>query len=485
MAMFGSLGKLVGLDTSFGKGVATGFFTGIKENIEEDKKQTQTNISRLAQIRLDRASRDIERNQTETRANLKIIQDMEGKLGDINAVEFLVRKYGVTEAQNVANNLYKKQAMMGGPSVYNVVDKLGLEERDGNVTATQLADFATPGISVPKMEDLGSVAVGFSKLFGNDELAKQQMIDTSDAEIAVLTGNYGKTSLNDMPPAIQGKGFYDWQIYSSDDPATNASNLSGVISRLQDAHSKATSTEKTAIEQEMMAAKAEQELMVAQSQYKIGQDLNISQVEHYTSSITTLIAQKYGLGKVGDYLPTKSGTGVIFNTLALSQQAQNMLTPAVNKQIKEIQKAQKNGVNAADISAAIQNINRGQNKFFIFVPADSSDPMSKPSLEATGEQFIDNEAKDGNGNLIFPGVPPVTPGPINATVSSSSTVSNSNQAASVGFQQTVDALVDKIKTAASTQTSYAVDLRKLAKIIDPNTNQPIGAAEAKKLAGVP
>ena len=46
-------------------------------------------------------------------------------------------------------------------------------------------------------------------------------------------------------------------------------------------------------------------------------------------------------------------------------------------------------------------------------------------------------------------------------------------------------LVQAIQTAFAARKNYQVDLRKLAKLIDPQTGQPYGLITAAKLAGVP
>ena len=47
MAFLGSLGKSLGLDTNFGKGLVGGVATSISTGIKEDRKRTQDNIDNL------------------------------------------------------------------------------------------------------------------------------------------------------------------------------------------------------------------------------------------------------------------------------------------------------------------------------------------------------------------------------------------------------------------------------------------------------
>ena len=47
MAFLGSLGKSLGLNTNFGKGLIGGVATSFAEGIREDRKRTQDNIDNL------------------------------------------------------------------------------------------------------------------------------------------------------------------------------------------------------------------------------------------------------------------------------------------------------------------------------------------------------------------------------------------------------------------------------------------------------
>ena len=47
MAFLGSLGKSLGLDTNFGKGLVGGVAKSISTGIQEDRKRTQDNIDNL------------------------------------------------------------------------------------------------------------------------------------------------------------------------------------------------------------------------------------------------------------------------------------------------------------------------------------------------------------------------------------------------------------------------------------------------------
>jgi len=100
--------------------------------------------------------------------------------------------------------------------------------------------------------------------------------------------------------------------------------------------------------------------------------------------------------------------------------------------------------------------------------------------------FIDDTVVNDQGEPIFAPLPdPITP-PANQ----SSAAANQNAAAGAGntvaanVQQST--LITIIQNAANNQNQSAVqtNLRKLARMLGPN-GQPIGMAEAKRLANIP
>ena len=54
MALFGSLGKMLGLDTPFGQGLVTGLAEGVTREVKDDMKSRKERINRLADYKIKR-----------------------------------------------------------------------------------------------------------------------------------------------------------------------------------------------------------------------------------------------------------------------------------------------------------------------------------------------------------------------------------------------------------------------------------------------
>ena len=58
MAFLGSLGKAIGLGQFKSRDIVQGIATGVNEQLKDSMDKTDDNVSRLAQLRLDRVLRD-------------------------------------------------------------------------------------------------------------------------------------------------------------------------------------------------------------------------------------------------------------------------------------------------------------------------------------------------------------------------------------------------------------------------------------------
>ena len=102
MALFGSLGKMLGLDTPFGQGVVEGFSEGVTREVRDDMKSRKERINRLADYKIRRDEEERERYTKELRENLEKLKGISGKVGGVTGAEYLVRTYGIEEAVNKA-----------------------------------------------------------------------------------------------------------------------------------------------------------------------------------------------------------------------------------------------------------------------------------------------------------------------------------------------------------------------------------------------
>lgn len=103
MALFGSLGKLLGLDTPFGQGLVTGFAEGVTREVKDDMDSRKKRIDRLADYKIKRDEEERERYTKEFNENLKKVQEIAGIVGgpdgpNINGAEWLIRTYGIDGA---------------------------------------------------------------------------------------------------------------------------------------------------------------------------------------------------------------------------------------------------------------------------------------------------------------------------------------------------------------------------------------------------
>lgn len=205
MALFGSLGKALGLDSAQGRGFVTGLATKVSEEIDRDMQSTEENISRLTQLRLERAARDEKTNRETERSVKKEIEKMRGELqGSTDAVQYLIDNYGFEQAKTISSNLFAQQQSLG----IDPLDDIGLEQRSGrSVTVDELVKFNTPMTSLTPISSLkGGVAVGFGKMFGGEEAAMARLEKMTDAEAEAYGIEIadGEEALKGMPPALQG-----------------------------------------------------------------------------------------------------------------------------------------------------------------------------------------------------------------------------------------------------------------------------------------
>ena len=95
MALFGGIGKALGLGTSQGRGFITGLATKVSEEIDKDLAKTDENVSRLAELRASRAERDDATNRAAKAASKLELQDMVSQLGnDPDAAQSLIDQFG-------------------------------------------------------------------------------------------------------------------------------------------------------------------------------------------------------------------------------------------------------------------------------------------------------------------------------------------------------------------------------------------------------
>lgn len=430
------------------KDVVTGAATAVTREIKDSMDKTDDNISRLSQLRLDRVMRDQQKHDTDLAANLEIIKNMEGMVGDADAVGFLIQEYGFAEAQNVAAELNRRKKASGGrikPSEY-----LGIEKSTGgSVNAMTLANYVTPSKSIASASEFGDAGIGIaSSLFGygKDEFKKR-----SDADIAAAgyADKIGKTSLTDLP-TIKGKDLYEWQIYTSDNPARQAANLTTIISDLSKQLPTASSSEKEVIQDELTAATAERSLLELEYEYQKSLEtkgklkpMKDTEVARYSNTIDGLVATEYGLAKPDSWTYDSFTQQRVYNYKGMTALAKKEVQAASANMLRELDKAHIAGMPASEIrfyvSRAVKN-----NQVLNFVPADGID--DDPTFELVPDStLINTDLTDANGQRVFTGLSSGTaaaPGAGSAASGASSTAASSTAATATVNNPTAAAAQD-------------------------------------------
>lgn len=471
---------------NFAQGFITGLADSVNKELQKDMDMFEKKKSRLGDLALEKSLTEQTRFNQERDANLKEIKMMAAQLNtDADTIQYLYNDKGSLEATKAYVGQLVKQRDSQLKGAFDPIKALRLEQRtEGKISALELANLVTPAATSYDLSKAGDLRTGFMKFFGSAEGATEDLQKSVAAEMAILGA--GKTSLADIPAPISGKGLYNWQLFDySGNPEVAASKLAVVLGNLKEEEVDASPVRRQEINEEFVAAKAQQDLMSAQILYTPGKNLTEPQIETYNSTIAGKIATKYQMAKPGSH--TNINGVMRFNTASLGGQAQVIVDTANAKVMREISKAQRSGLNPIEINTAIQEILIGQNKEMIFVPGDGMDEGTFVAVDDT--MFIDDTVVNDQGKPIFAPLPDPVAAPVtvqkqgNAAANQNAAAGAGNTVAANVQQQT---LITIIQNASNNQNQSAVqtNLRKLARMLGPN-GQPIGMAEAKRLANIP
>ena len=257
MALFGGIGKALGLGTPEGRGFATGLMTKISEEVDADVKATEDNISRLGDLRLERVSRNAERYQTENRENTEIITNMAKTLGgDTDSVQFLINEYGFAGAQAKVKEYEALSAYL--PQEYDASTLLGIERKSGsNATISQISKFVTRPVQDLDLSKTDP-RVGYQRLFGTEEASIAELTRRSNQDIeAAGYGDMMKTSTAEDMGVVTGRRMYPWLDTITGNYQTDFINMSEKQNDLAARHAQAEEGPgKKALFDELMLAKS-------------------------------------------------------------------------------------------------------------------------------------------------------------------------------------------------------------------------------------
>jgi len=415
--------------------VTTGIAKAGARITQSSMDATDKNVSRLSQLRLTQAMRNQELDDKDVRDSLKIINDMEGKLGSIDAATYLIQEYGFSEAQKKADELVAKQKLSGG--TMPISEYIGLEESSGGkITALELANFVTPTRGIPTVDDFGDPGIGLaSTMFGYGKGMLKKRSDSDLIAIGIDPEQVGRTSVTDIPE-IKARGLYEWQVYSADSPGTQAGFLQTVINRLQLRKEKTTDpNEKKAITDEMIAAKLEQDVMIHQSDYLLGLKergpISDTELSRYNSNFMGSMAKFHNLSlTTNDWV--KGVDGLQYTGASLSALQRDRIESAfTGKILPEIDKARRAGVSTSLIYAAIDKSIRS-NRTFTFNSSSDDDEPTTPFSFSEDEILVNINEEDAQGDKVFPGLPATNTAQGAIKVTSNISASNPNMAAKMG-----------------------------------------------------
>jgi len=192
MAIFGSLGKLIGLDGPTGRGFLEGFAGTTAKLVKEDMDRTDDLVQKTAEYKIQRSQAEAERVEKELRENREKIMGIAGKAGGITGAEYLIRTYGLEEAISKADQIEALHGIGQSPEFFT--------KDENQTTLDDLTRFATSAPAVIKtgeMKDTGLLAgLGLGRDIGAEV---QATVDQAAADLG--TGRFEKPDLGEMPTA--------------------------------------------------------------------------------------------------------------------------------------------------------------------------------------------------------------------------------------------------------------------------------------------
>jgi hypothetical protein len=213
MAFLGSLGKSLGLNTDFGKGLIGGVAKSAAEGIREDRKRTQDNIDNLVIETYKGAVESKKDFDKMYKENKKVIENIAANMGGgeginhpdaLRAAQTLINQQGIDGAFELAQKYNKIYLHTGKhPTKSLLGDQTG---KSAPISLSALTKSTITPISIPDPSQLGeSTAVGLMKLpfFGG---AKRASKDINDRAMALLEarGIDVNEQTIDIPPALKG-----------------------------------------------------------------------------------------------------------------------------------------------------------------------------------------------------------------------------------------------------------------------------------------
>ena len=214
MAFLGSLGKSLGLSSSFGEGLVAGFATSVDKGIQEDMKRTQDNVDNLVIETYKGAVEGKKEFDKMYKENKKLVENIAANMGGdqginhpqaLQAAQTLINMKGLDGAFTEAQNYAKVYKHYGKHPTKSFLDQE--TSKPSGITLSALTKSTVPPISIPDTSVLGEAAnVGFMKMnfFGGKSTAGSEITNRAAALIKARGIDVNEQTV-ELPPALKGK----------------------------------------------------------------------------------------------------------------------------------------------------------------------------------------------------------------------------------------------------------------------------------------
>ena len=214
MAFLGSLGKSLGLSSSFGQGLVEGFATSVDKGIQNDMKRTQDNVDNLVVETYKGAVENKKEFDKMYKENKKLVENIAANMGGeqgikhpqaLQAAQTLINLKGLDGAFALAQDYNKSFRMYGKhPTKSLLADETG---KSTPITLSALTKSTVTPMSMPNVSELGkSAAVGFMKMdfFGGKDSRSSEITTRAQALIKARGIDINEQTI-DLPVALKGK----------------------------------------------------------------------------------------------------------------------------------------------------------------------------------------------------------------------------------------------------------------------------------------
>ena len=214
MAFLGSLGKSLGLDTDFGKGLIGGVAKSAAEGIREDRKRTQDNIDNLVIETYKGAVESKKEFDKMYKENKKIVENIAANMGGeqgikhpqaLQAAQTLINLKGIDGAFELAQDYNKAFRMYGKhPTKSLLADQTG---KATPITLSALTKSTVTPMAIPDASKLGeSAKVGLMKVnfFDKKDNVSSEISTRAEALIKARGIDINEETI-DLPPALKGR----------------------------------------------------------------------------------------------------------------------------------------------------------------------------------------------------------------------------------------------------------------------------------------